>query len=235
MFKKLGISVAHLSIVVIVLGILKEIIYYNNFNLSIQHFIDLSELGLAVSNNLLLLAVFVFLGIATSFSHMKFDGEGSKESSKKNELKKPNPKAGNYIRIIIAFFSLSAIIYFYNSYANYLMIIAAYFPVSFIFVYIYKNASVIKFFGSETNAFLFLFFTFLVAAILFYTAKEIKSVENGQYTGTVIKTNDSTYISNDTSYYIGKTNKYIFIYDSKRKGTTIIPVDKIEIINLQSK
>ena len=87
-----------------------------------------------------------------------------------------------------------------------------------------------------------LYFKLLIATgwiiciyIFIWTGVEIMNIKSGKYTGSYIKTVDSTYTSNDTTYFIGKTEKYVFIYESKKNGTRIIPTDKIEEMFITTK
>ena len=55
MLKKIWPSLPHLSLCIIILALLKNFLYYFNFNVPIKYFIGLSELGLLVSGDLLIL------------------------------------------------------------------------------------------------------------------------------------------------------------------------------------
>jgi len=65
------------------------------------------------------------------------------------------------------------------------------------------------------------------------TSNDIRHVEHGMYKSTIIKTKDSTYISTDSSFFIGKTEKYVFIYNKKDSTTTIIPTESVELITMK--
>jgi len=39
----------------------------------------------------------------------------------------------------------------------------------------------------------------------------------------IVTTSDTTYVSADNSFFIGKTEKYLFIYKKKDSSTDIIP------------
>ena len=55
MIKKLGLGIGELTAIIIILGISKQLLYYGNFNLPIKYFIGLSELGMLISNDLLII------------------------------------------------------------------------------------------------------------------------------------------------------------------------------------
>jgi hypothetical protein len=76
---------------------------------------------------------------------------------------------------------------------------------------------------------------FLAFYVLSATSNQIHFVETGKFNGTKIYTADSTYTSTDSSYFIGKTEKYVFIYNTKNKYTRIIPSESVLKIDLVSK
>ena len=51
---------------------------------------------------------------------------------------------------------------------------------------------------------------------------------------TKIYTNDSTYISESSNYFIGKTEKYYFIYNKDKKSSLVIPEREVSKFELHS-
>jgi hypothetical protein len=75
-----------------------------------------------------------------------------------------------------------------------------------------------------------LFFTLMRKSIF-----DARNVMNGKYIGTKIFTNDSTYTSTATNYFIGKTDKYVFIRNEPDNSCLIIQSESIKKIILIEK
>ena len=73
---------------------------------------------------------------------------------------------------------------------------------------------------------------FLMLFITGSTEREISYLLNGKNsTQTMILFNDQTiFRSDDFSRYIGKTNKYVFIYYKKNDSAIVIPTSEIKKI-----
>jgi hypothetical protein len=78
-------------------------------------------------------------------------------------------------------------------------------------------------------------FVFIVYQVLVNTNTEARRAYNGRYIGTVIKTKDTTYISDSTMFYVGKTKEYYFIYNKKKNNAIIIPDGEIEKVTYKTK
>ena len=74
-----------------------------------------------------------------------------------------------------------------------------------------------------------------IASLLAVTGFNIERVEDGKYDGTIIKTEDSSYVSNRESFFIGKSEKYVFIYNTKDTSTLVIPTESIKQMRIKSK
>lgn len=81
--------------------------------------------------------------------------------------------------------------------------------------------------------FILFYFAVTLFNVVLTTSNEIKSVMDGKYNGTKIVTDDTTYISSDSSYYIGQTNRFIFIYD-KSKFCTVLPISSIKRLEIHA-
>lgn len=55
------------------------------------------------------------------------------------------------------------------------------------------------------------------------------------YSGTSIQNKKGNIISNDTAYFIGKTNGYVFFYNENEKSVKVYPINEIETINYKAK
>jgi len=74
----------------------------------------------------------------------------------------------------------------------------------------------------------FLFLTLI--ALIGLSVFEVEQTENGKYKGTIIKTTDNTYLSIETSFFVGKTEKYLFIFNKKDTTTFILPAESVKSI-----
>jgi len=92
------------------------------------------------------------------------------------------------------------------------------------------------FYFLPTEYFYGIFFSLIliISVVCVKTSYDISSVADGKYFGTVIKTSDSTYKSNNNSYFIGKTSEYVFIFDAKN-GTRVLRNEQIIDFVLKSK
>jgi len=80
-----------------------------------------------------------------------------------------------------------------------------------------------------------LVFTLLLLGWLlqWFTLRDISKVRYGYYMGTKIYTKDSTYISDSSHYYIGKTQNYYFIHN-RDNTNMIIPEREVLKFDLQN-
>ncbi|MBN8673667.1 MAG: hypothetical protein J0L56_06010 [Chitinophagales bacterium] len=79
-------------------------------------------------------------------------------------------------------------------------------------------------------------FGIFLYTIIQLTVLEIKSTEKGKYNGSYIVTKgNKEYHSTDSSYYIGKTENYVFIYNRNQKSATVIPSEEIKEIYLKAR
>lgn len=83
-------------------------------------------------------------------------------------------------------------------------------------------------------SFIAYFFLLTTLNVLFMTSREVKSVENGKYKDTKIVTDNKIYVSSDTSYFIGQTDKFVFIYYTS-KHCTVLPISSIREFDIHSK
>jgi hypothetical protein len=231
-FQKFAVLIPVLTVVVLVLGMLKQTLYYSKFDIPIRHYLGLTELGILISNDLLIiLFVLVVILIATLRDFPE------KEKNLAN-IKKPIKTSLSfaiykYLMIAIFIWALSCILYFRNydttiwmSSFVILALPAVIMSIDRKFYYTYVN--------TPKKHLIFICSTIVLFLIFVYTAGEITFVQQGKYTGTKIMTNDSTYISSKDSYYIGKTEKCVFFYNKKDRSTLIIPTETIKLIKYKS-
>lgn len=242
MFKDLEKKLPLVTVYILLFGLIKQLIYYLNFNLPIKYFIGLSELGLLMSDNLILSVVVMLLGTLVLHLFATLENYIAVMYAKKNrvsDLTKHILTRKEQIQVagicIVAFAIAFVFILPNESYSEQLMFYGVLTIVIFLPILIFSEYINIKL--AESTKQVLLLSAFLFAITLFLTSFEITSVmDNGKYDRTIIITNDNRqYISNDTSFFIGKTEKYIFYYRTKIKGTQIIPVESVKEFLLVSK
>lgn len=232
------------TVMIIVLGIIKQLLYYKNYNLPIKYFLGLGEIGLIISDDLLLIVPLLVTIIACSilFSQRKIvavpdHNPLNTKTSKESTLK----KSWNFIKSNLPYiYGICAGIVIFFLYSIYVMKLAAISIILFSIISIVIKLhlrNVLSYIAvSKKSIFVFITFVALTYFIILKTCIEIIEIDNyHRYSGTVIKTSDSTYISNDSSYFIGKTDKYVFIYNTKNAATDIIPTESVKLIIFKSK
>jgi hypothetical protein len=213
-----------ISLTVIMLGLLRQLIYYSNFEVPIKYFLGLSELGLIISDDLLYtICLMIFYWIITLFQKEK-PNEGFNKEHSILERFSLRIKIVGIIFLIIIFVGS-----FFTSLYSDKIVFAI--PV----ITIISKRDNYKLLGSFITLPLLKGLLFGLAFFILMTAFTIKAVEGGRYKNTLIKTDDSTYVSTDDSYFIGKTEKYVFIFNKKDSTSIIISSDKIKKIVLRER
>ena len=79
-----------------------------------------------------------------------------------------------------------------------------------------------------------LFSMMVIFSLTWFTIFEINNVDKGKYLGTKVVTSDSTYTSDSFHFFIGKTENYFFIFNSREKEVTVIPNNEVKKFILKS-
>lgn len=220
MLKWVKDSLKELSIAILILGLLKLIVYYNNFNVPIKYFLGLSELWLVISDDLLFAAPTIFLTFYASHKIVDIPTNKERMGFSKKDLFE---KVFLIIFIIIGLF-LVARLFFTKTYYETSINLLTLFLFAFMFIAIFNET----FFSVSLKKYFPIFsISLIIFLVLLRGVLDIRSVEHGRYNGTRIVTEKKTYISNDSAYFIGKTEKYIFIYNKPSKSTLILPMDLV--------
>ena len=72
----------------------------------------------------------------------------------------------------------------------------------------------------------------LLAFVIGSASFDVYKVEHGYYKGTTISRAES-FVSNDSIFYIGKTNGYLFVHDNANKITEVIPMGEIKSLKIR--
>lgn len=230
------------GITILLAGLLRLYVYYKGFGILILSFLEPGEIGIIYFDNLLYFLVFVVLNVFVI--SILYSGVLVKIDSFINN--KFLTRLTNYglfkiwkLIVLIILAGLSFIVYKRTSnivFYEYLLWIVLF------IISIYINPLIIfefkKFVLSKSLEINQLSIYFLIAALnLFAFAgfsglNEANKVKNHKYyLGTEFQIEGSdTFISNETKYFIGKTKQYIFLYDSEKKETDVIPISNIKLM-----
>ena len=245
MLKKLTESVAIFSVLIIVFGLVKQYLYYLRFGVPINYFLTISELGIIVSDDLIILCLFfgiiifgLYLLIDTKVPIETVERENSEREQRLQNLKSTNFKAYRKIIrskiILILALIIGSFILLITSREYGLKLISISVMVLMVpyFMLIFNPTLLFRHLSSSA-AYAYATVMLFIIIYLSFIGIQVSNVENGKFVGTIIKTKDSTYLSTKERYFIGKTDKFVFFYDTKQKATTIIPSEKIESIILK--
>ena len=208
----------YLSAFIILLGLIKIGVYYWCFNIGIQDYIGVSELILAIANK----AVGT-LTVVSSFAFFSWNiNKMTPLKEKRIEMIEQNKPFNKIFAFEIIMLSLLLILGIFSfAYGMKIMVFilgpTMTIPLYQILIYDKRLASY------KPLVFVFLLVIVTVLIICLDSIQDANYSENGKYLGTKIYTKDSTYISDSTHFYIGKTTDFYFIYNKDRKSATIIP------------
>lgn len=232
-WKKVTLYLPYVSGLVVVFGLLRQASYYHYYQIEIQNFIGISELLLAWMDEMysfLSFLVFIILSLATDTYIAEYVYEWP--------LKKKNRQAliwrmiASFVLFIVFFTIPPGVLALF-------LLVGLLLPISLFPAYIIVNNFFQDTLGwGKLNLTVFKFIygsVFSILLIFNLTRKAISEVNEGNYYGTTITTEDSVYISNSNSTYIGKTEKYYFIFNKEDSSSTIIPSDEVILFKLKSK
>ena len=224
MTKKIIEHIPILAALIIVIGIIKLTLFYQNFSLPIKYFIGFSEIATTVADDLLfLLLIYAILKtIELVFRDVKPNFT----------LFSSQDKLNLFYSVLFVIINVGLLIWGVLEKEYYRKIVNSAYSYFFLFLTLMQTKFAKDFFDKNKD-FLFILYFFLLALlnIVNITSREIKAVIKGKYKGTTIVTNDTTYISTDTSYYIGQTEKYVFLY-STSKHCVILPISTIKKLDI---
>ena len=205
-----------IGIFFVICGILKVFIYYKLFGIFIFEFFDLKEVVTLFANNLLAyFAILIFTSTLFVFN---------------SEL------TGIHKFIIPAAFTIFSIIYYflrknifiYETILQNLMFWILFFVLKELLIkanpYI-DNYEIISIYVLSILLISLCIFSIINAFNEFYKVKYKK-----YYSKTNLEFEKSSFESNDYNYYIGKTDKYIFIYNDAIKSCEVIPTSSLKKI-----
>lgn len=246
MFKTVSNLFKEATILIIIFGLSRQLIYYNSFHVPIKYFFSFSEVWVALINDIFILLPYSLL-MLTGYELAKKDRQkslvaaASKESSgtqlKNHPSKKTMPRKLVTIEVIflVVFIILTGvIIYCWITTTNFAtQVLFCLTTILAVFLIISQLIFRDKEPGESTFIAFSLFMIFFLLAVIINS--DVSRVKRGLYKGTVITTKDSSYTSTDSSFFIGKTENYVFIHNLKDTSTEIIPSESILKIELKMK
>lgn len=234
--KTLGSYLPIFTVAIVIIGIIKLTVYYNSFDIPIKYFLGISEIGLYVSEDLLILSLFIFIVFAANASDsldVIFFKTTNKITAPKEakEMEIPNPNARTYFSIVFPLFMLTMTMGMTPTSARYIF-------VSVIILYFITLIYITPSIYSRLKANKSFVITLLTLAIIGYESLAVRSEilgnYKGVYNGTIIELKDKPpFISNDSIFFIGKTSDYLFLYNKKDSTATILPTTSVEKIILK--
>jgi hypothetical protein len=223
------------SIFIILCSSIKLILFYKQFNISISDYLNLGEYAtLFVDDIIYYLAIFS-LGLILN----EFDS---------HPTKKLNTETDNFdysvfrkerfwiiIILVIIIFTIITLLFIINSLYQKLDIVKVGFFLLLCLLYIFLQKV-------RTNIKLS-YRSLIILVILFYTAMDgfidaQKIIENKNGLNYKITLDNKIISTNNDLHYLGKSEKYFFLYSLKKKEATILSnskLDKIQIIEIKKK
>ncbi|MEJ8591486.1 hypothetical protein JSO54_09590 [Riemerella anatipestifer] len=212
-----------LSIIILLSSILKNYIYFSNFSVNINEYIDLSEFPLLFINDVL----FYFLFIISFIIYLPFIYARTyfrnKYGSENFSFKYSNKFTNFAIPAVII---LTIYTCFDNSPLDIKLIkIMIYLTLIFAFILLYLDKD-IEF--SKNYCLVFsIFFMFLFS--VFNAFSDIYKIENGKAKQEVSFEINDELIKTDklNNIFLGKSRSFIFIYNKKTKETEVYKFDEL--------
>ena len=217
---KLGIPIY------IILSVAKICAYYNQLNLPMLEYLDLSEMVVIFLNSLYVYAA-LFIHLAIIFF---FDKRYKRATSTLIFLA---------FILIITFIFLSGNTRF--ELGNLLIVLSAMCGLYFTIVIFYSKGSIYAYLetlNKNARKIVLASFTLLVMLALsgfqgMFEGCQVK--KEHLYMGTSIATKNALITSNDTCYFIGKTKNFVFFYHATQQAVQIYPVSEIVSIHFKAR
>lgn len=222
-----------LGVILIISGNIKLLIYYKEFNLEIFPFIKLDEiLILFMQNSLGYLVLLLACILSLIIFKFNYEQEASNSLSKRIVLYITNKR----LFILLVLFSITCLIY--NSLrpkpciSEMCILLGAFVFLTYLIPIIIQESYLkLKLNKEDLSPVLVITIFLSITTFSILSAfNEASKVKLGYYKTVEIEFENLIFKSNLNSYYIGQTQNYIFIYDSKKKSTTSYKIDKVKSI-----
>lgn len=224
----------------IFLGVSRLIFYYAFFSINILSFLDFGEI---ITSFLDTIVVSIVLVLSLM---LQFQPPYKKQDQ---NYASPLSKWQLYALLIIILMIAGALLYFFISITlkdlKFVKIFIIYGGVGAIIIYFFRR----QYKNHRTKLIRQISFLGMILIgseifIMLLTIQEYRGVKiNKKFEGTIIEFNKDTYlddssnihISGKNSYYIGKTNNYLFIHHLDKKVTSVYPMSCVKRIDFKNR
>lgn len=245
-FENIWKAVTQLSILVLVFGVVKAVLFYKAFDIPVQYFLSISEISMFVSSNFIYIAVFLFaiscfylLILQILYFYVSKKREIKSQAEFRNEVNVLFIRIIGFILkgifIISIFLVIFSIILFirYKNPENVLAIISFFVFFFYMFVNYLYGFSIVSNPEISPNRVVFFVCSIFLTIIVISTAIEVNQLKNGKFKGSTVEFNKGEIIHiNDSLILVGKSQDYVFLYNRIRERAIVYPassVSKIEI------
>lgn len=227
MYKNLREYLKEATIMVILLSLIRQLYYFTSFKVPIKYFLTFSEIWLVLINDMVILLMLGVILLAVYLDVKKRIGYtfAMKGIVQRTISEKVFLYGISIISITLPIYLILSEPNFENFVLGGIMLVVILLLVLIIFA---KQSTFI-------NHFFYLVLSFIVFLFVILIRIDIDSVKRGKYKGTIISTKDMCYVSTDSSYFIGKTEEYVFIYNVKDTSTDVIPTSTITNMKIKMK
>lgn len=231
--KYISDNVALITAGLIVTGILRLVIFYNYFNISIEEYLDASEILLLAFKPLALSAALVF-GISIFIKsidlfaydlHLKFFGWAQNEPILHRTPKLLLAMSILMILLILAVYQVNKTIFSPLLEGAFVMLFGS--LLTFVIYYYQSRLS---------NAIPIIGYFILLNAIIGWTSRysAYLLIKNKQSTSISFEIRSKKIQTNNTLIFLGATKKYLILYDKNQNESIIYQKDSVSIIRIQN-
>lgn len=241
-------ALTYYAVIMVVAGTIKLKLFYGAFNLEILNYLDTSEILLAFIGDLvyyvaLLFFVLLFVFLVESAKDRDEHAQKHTEIIEDNSFKKRLVKVLKYNKVFVYLISFNIILLIINlalridySFTLIILIQLSMYLTHNIIALEYRRKYIIIY-GKQpniTNMNIFLLGLMVFGALLSFTYFDVSSIKNSKkYNGSLFIVSGDTIRSDKTSYYIGKTNNYIFYYKEKTKSCVVYPMKDVTLLEIK--
>lgn len=236
--RKISIGdVTQLSIIILILGLIKSLVFYSAFNVPIKYFTSFSEVSIFISDNLLILAGNLLLLYYSIFRFSPIFGTAKKNVGLAKKLLN-RLSDESFTSIIFSLIVIGVNIWYFfiskkthpNNLLYWSILIFSLF--NLIIPEIRKEVS--KETLSKAHFLLIYYFVFTLSVLLVTAGREVSAIQKGKFNGSSIVAENHTYIINDSLLFVGKSDKYVFLYRPKDSTSLILSSEKVETFNIKT-
>jgi hypothetical protein len=240
--KQLTPIIPYLTGFVICMGIIKQIFFYHFFLIPIKNYLDVGEVLMLFTDDIILITLctipyllYIFFRIARVKRQIAMNMPTVMPISNRNMSLVSFTLAWLCLLLIAGCICL---LFWFPSYFDKVDNTIKIFVGVFFLAYLFAQRYFAKLPSDAVEHFYLVTIVTMVtfaAIVADRTVKEAKSIYNGKYIGTIIYAKDSTYTSDSSHFFVGRTNNYSFIFNRTERTSIILPNSEILKTLLKSK